>query len=240
VARLCDVLPDGRVARVSYQVLNLTHRDSHEAPTPLEPGRYYGVAVDLNVCGHRFLAGHRIRLSIASAYWPLIWPAPEAATLTVRTGESALSLPILSSPGVEVAFPPPAHGPLTPVTTLDPGLIRRYSVQDHVTGVHTYVTEAVGGVFGEGVLRFDDIGTEVAHSLKRELTIQDDAPLSAHYVLTQTFEMGRDGWRTRIDVETTMRSDRDTFYLTGVLNAFEGESQVMTKRWDRAIPRDLV
>jgi len=221
-------------------VLNLTHRDSHAAPTPLEPGRFYRVAADLNVCGHRFLAGHRIRLSIASAYWPLIWPAPYAATLTVRTGESALSLPTLSSPGAEVTFPPPAHGPLTPVTQLDAGLVKRYSVQDHVTGEHTYVTEAVGGVFGEGVLRFDEIGTEVAHSLKRELTIRDDDPLSARYVLTQTFEMGRDGWRTRVDVETTMRSDRDTFYLTGVVNAFEGETQAMTKSWERAIPRDLV
>jgi hypothetical protein len=186
------------------------------------------------------MAGHRIRLSIASAYWPLIWPAPSAATLTVRTGESVLSLPTLTSPGIEITFPPPAHGPLTPITTLDPGLIRRYSQQDHVTGEHTYVTEAVGGVFGEGVLRFDEIGTEVAHSLKRELTIKDDDPLSARYVLTQTFEMGRDGWRTRIDVELTMRSDRDTFYLTGVLNAFEGEAHVMTKTWEQAIARDLV
>ena len=240
VARLCDVLPDGRVARVSYQVLNLTHRDGHDAPTPLEPGQVYRVTIDLNLCGHRFLPGHRIRLAIASAYWPLIWPAPFAATLTVRTGESVLSLPVLKSQGSPVAFPPPAHGPPTPVTQLDPGLVRRHSTQDHVTGEHTYVTEAVGGVFGEGVLRFDDIGTQVAHSLKRELTIQDDDPLSARYVLTQTFEMRREGWRTRIDVTATMRSDRDTFYLTGVLNAFEGDTLVRSRTWERAIPRDLV
>jgi hypothetical protein len=191
------------------------------------------------MCGHRFLAGHRIRLSIASAYWPLIWPAPFAATLTVRTGESALSLPVLSSSAAEVEMPPPAHGPLTPVTQLDPGLVKRYSLQDHVTGEHTYVTDAVGGVFGEGVLRFDEIGTEVAHSLKRELTIKDDDPLSALYVLTQSYEMGRDGWRTRVDVRLTMTSDADAFYLTGELNAFEGETQVMTRTWDQAIPRDL-
>ncbi len=39
--RLNDVLPDGRVTRVSYQVFNLTHRDSHEEPRALEPGRFY-------------------------------------------------------------------------------------------------------------------------------------------------------------------------------------------------------
>ena len=37
--RLSDVAPDGQVTRVSYQVLNLTHRDSHEHPHALEPGR---------------------------------------------------------------------------------------------------------------------------------------------------------------------------------------------------------
>ena len=38
VARLCDVAPDGAATRVSYGVLNLTHRDSHAEPAPLEPG----------------------------------------------------------------------------------------------------------------------------------------------------------------------------------------------------------
>jgi predicted acyl esterase len=240
VARLSDIAPDGRATRVSYQVLNLTHRDSHESPTPLEPGRFYSVALDLNLCGHRFLPGHRIRLSIATAYWPMIWPAPEAATLAVRTGDSALELPVLADRGPPVEFPPPAHGPLTPVTQLDPGYVRRYSTQDHVTGQHTYVTEAVGGVFGEGVIRFDDIGTEVSHSLKRELTIHDDDPLSARYFLTQSFEMGRDGWRTRIETRNEMHADAGTFYLTGELKAFEAGELVATRTWDEAIPRDLL
>src|SRR3984957_17971635 len=45
VVRLSDVAPDERVTRVSYQVLNLTHRASHEQPSELEPGRFYDVAV---------------------------------------------------------------------------------------------------------------------------------------------------------------------------------------------------
>ena len=38
-ARLCDVAPDGSSLLVTRGVLNLTHRDSHEHPQPLEPGR---------------------------------------------------------------------------------------------------------------------------------------------------------------------------------------------------------
>jgi predicted acyl esterase len=38
-ARLSDVAPDGRATRVTYGLLNLTHRDGHDEPAPLEPGR---------------------------------------------------------------------------------------------------------------------------------------------------------------------------------------------------------
>ena len=68
-----------------------------------------------------------------------------------------------------------------------------------MSGETTYVTEGIGGVFGEGILRFDAVDIQLAHSLKRELTIRDDDPLSARYVLTQSYEMGREGWRTRVE-----------------------------------------
>ena len=45
IVRLNDVASDGASTRVTYGVLNLTHRDSHEHPEPLEPGRDYTVEV---------------------------------------------------------------------------------------------------------------------------------------------------------------------------------------------------
>jgi putative CocE/NonD family hydrolase len=240
-ARLSDVAPDGRITRVSYQVFNLTHREGHEHPVALEPGVFFELNIKLNACGHRFLPGHRVRLSIASAYWPLIWPAPHPATLTLRTGASSLALPVRQrETGPEVKFEPPAHGPMTPVTRLAPGSVRRYSQQDHVTGECTYITDAVGGVFAEGVQRFDEIGTEVSHSLKRELTITDEDPLSARYLLTQTLAMGRDGWRIKVDIRTRMHSDSVKFYLTGSLTAFENGVLVAEREWDETVARDLV
>jgi hypothetical protein len=239
--RLGDVAPDGRVTRVSYQVLNLTHRDSHEHPQLLEPGRPYDITVVLNACGHRFPAGHRIRLSIASAYWPITWPAPYVAMLSIATGGSVIELPIRQGGNApHVTLPPPAHGPRTPITQLDPGIVRRYTVQDHVSGETMYVTDAVGGVFGEGVLRLEAIDVEVSHSLKRELTIRDDDPLSAHYVLTQSFAMGREGWRTVIDTRAEMRSDRERFYLSGSMTARHNGETVAIRQWDETFARDLM
>jgi uncharacterized protein len=238
--RLSDVAPDGRATRVSYQVLNLTHRESHEHPTALKPGQRYDVDIILNACGHRFLPGHRVRLAIGTAYWPIIWPAPYPATLTVRTGESALELPVRQSEGPKVEFNPPAHGPLAPVTKIAAGLIRRESVFDHVSGEAIYITEGIGGVFGEGVLRFDEVDIQVAHNLKRELKIRDEDPLSARYVLTQSFEMGRDGWRCRVNTRAEMHSDRDNFYLSGTLTAFENDHAVAERQWNETIARDLM
>ena len=239
--RLGDVAPDGRVTRVSYQVLNLTHRDGHEHPEALESGRYYDVALKLNVCGHRFLPGHRIRLSIATAYWPIVWPAPYPATLSIRTAPSALDLPVRrADPGPTVSFQPPVHGPRTPISQIASGHIRRYTLQDQVSGETTYVTDAVGGVFGEGVLRLEAVNVELAHSLKREFSIRDDDPLSARYQLTQSFEHGREGWRTRIDTQAVMHGDRQNFYLTGTLTARLDGAVVAERHWDFTIPRDLV
>ena len=79
VVRLCDVHPSGESLRVSFGVLNLTHRDSHAAPSPLVPGERYRVRLQLNDCGATFPAGHRIRLALSTAYWPMVWPAPHDA-----------------------------------------------------------------------------------------------------------------------------------------------------------------
>ena len=76
--------PDGSSRRVSYGVLNLTHRDSHAEPSALTPGEFYPIRLKLNDCGYAFAPGHRLRLALSTAYWPLIWPAPERATLTLR------------------------------------------------------------------------------------------------------------------------------------------------------------
>jgi uncharacterized protein len=242
VARLSDVAPDGRATRVSYQVLNLTHRNGDEHPEPLQPGQFYTIAVKLNDCGHRFAPGHRIRLSIGTAYWPIIWPAPYPAMLTVRTGDSVLELPVRLRAEVspEAAFDPPAGGRPAPMTQIGKGSFRRYSQQDHVTGETTYVTEGVGGLFGEGILRFDEIGTELSQSLKRELTIRDDDPLSARYVITESYDMGREGWRISIRTRTEMRSDKENFYLTGTLTASENGKGVAERNWSEVIRRDLV
>ncbi|MDX1648620.1 MAG: CocE/NonD family hydrolase, partial [Myxococcota bacterium] len=67
VARLSDLRPDGKATRVTFGLLNLTHRASHEEPRPLEPGRRVRVRVALNHVAQVFPAGHRLRLALSTS-----------------------------------------------------------------------------------------------------------------------------------------------------------------------------
>ena len=93
-ARLCDVAPDGTSLLVTRGVLNITHRDSHEHPKPVEPGERTRVMMELDGIAQAIPAGHRLRLALSPAYWPWLWPAPEPVTLAVHTAESSLVLPV--------------------------------------------------------------------------------------------------------------------------------------------------
>lgn len=245
-ARLCDIAPDGSSRRVTYGVLNLTHRDSHAEPEVLEPGRFYRIRVKLNDCGYRFAPGHRLRLALSTAYWPLIWPAPEAVTLSLRC-PGALHLPVRaespeSAGSLEslVAFEPPASAARAPMTRVAEGRMTRTTALDLLTNTATYITCGEGGLFGEGVLRFDEIDTTLSHGLRRELTIQGDDPLSARYRLVEDYAMGRQGWDIRIEVKTSMQASASEFILEGELRAFANGEVAAERRWCEKIPRDLL
>lgn len=108
VVRLTDVHPDGTSAYVTGGILNLTHRKGHENPEPLIPGEIYEVRVPLKACAYRFLPAHRLRLSVASAYWPVIWPSPYKADNYLHRGPahpSRLILPVV--PPLSSSLPPP-------------------------------------------------------------------------------------------------------------------------------------
>ncbi len=239
-ARLCDVAPDGSSRRISYQILNLSHRESHENPEELEPGKFYTIKLKLNLCGYAFDPGHRIRIALSTNYWPMIWPSPVAATLTLRTKDSVLKLPTRPFDANEqkIAFEDPVRGPATPITQLSKGKVERSFSIDPLTNCSNYITDCEGGVFGEGTERFDEIDITVDHSLKRDLKICRDDPLSAHYILTQSYKMGRANWDIRIDSTVEMSSNETHFFVNGKLEAFENGISCATKLFKEEIPRD--
>src|SRR5262249_26584426 len=151
--------------RTSFGVLNLTHRDSHAAPTPLAPGQRYTARLKLNDAGAVFPAGHRLRLALSTNYWPMGWPAPEQATVTILGG--TLELPVR---------PAPAREPLAPLPPPDGAPPERWRQ------------------VRPGVMRLDRIGLEAGNEWRFRHDLSGDDPLSAVAEMSRTTTLAREAW----------------------------------------------
>lgn len=234
--RLVDVAPDGAATRVSYGLLNLTHRDSHEYPEPLDPRRTYTVRVPLKHVAQTFRAGHRIRLAISTNYFPLAWPVPEEVTLTILTGRSALDLPVREPDTAEVRElgTPRAAAPLD-VTFAVPAQAEWTVSEDRDTGRITVETRD-----HEGGAQINAQGFYHSAEGRERYSVLPGDPTSAEAELDWTHEMRRDGWSVRTVTTTRFTGDRTTFRLDSRMRAWEGDTLVRDRKWEVAIPRHLV
>ena len=69
-AKLVDVAPDGKATNLTDGILRARYRKSLEKPEPLTAGEVYRLTIDAGVTSNVFLAGHRIRVEIASSNFP--------------------------------------------------------------------------------------------------------------------------------------------------------------------------
>ena len=85
-----------------------------------------------------------------------------------------------------------------------------------------------------------DIDIEIAHSLRRELRIRDNDPLSARAIIDQSYDTGRDGWRIRTETRLEMWSTETDFHIEGWLRVQENGEALRERKWHEVIPRDLI
>jgi uncharacterized protein len=236
------VAPNGASRRLSFGVLNLTHRDSAEFPQALEPGRYYRTRLQLNDCGCSIPRGFRIRAALSSAYWPMIWPAPEAATLMVRTAGSSLALPARpqGDEDARVAFEPPERADQPLVTLVRRGHAARTFSLDLINDIATYRSVGEGGVFGEGVLRFNETMTFLSHDVTREFTIHGDQPLSARSTVAQRYVVQWPGTEATIESAVELSSSATQFHLTGCLDVYENGQRFASRQFKERIDREML
>ncbi|MFJ4541362.1 CocE/NonD family hydrolase [Streptomyces tibetensis] len=238
-ARLSDVSPDGAATRVSYGILNLTRRDSTESPEPLEPGRRYRATIPLNGVAQAFPPGHRIRLSLSTSYWPLAWPAPKPALLSVHEHSSTLTLPVRpveepdevpSSPFGEPEGTPPLA--MTQVTPPE----ERWEVKRDLIGYHSELDI----VKDRGTVRFEDIGLESGRRAHERYTAVADDFTSVGGETTWTMRFGRDDWDVRVVTHTRLTCDETDFFVDASLDAYESDRRVFSRTWNEKVPRDLL
>ncbi|GAB5468225.1 MAG: CocE/NonD family hydrolase [Rhodospirillales bacterium] len=236
VVRLCDLHPDGTVHRVSFGVLNLAHRCSQAEPRPMIPGQETEVTVALDESGYRFLPGHRIRLSLSTAYFPLVLPPPEAASVTLTTGAAShLALPLLQA-AEEIALPEPENpAPLPDYPEHRPAVSRRWVERDLSAGRTHYHIEDDGGEQEQpdNAMRWRETRHETW-----SIAWDDPATLEGRTLMTTFRKRGE--WEVRTEIRGKLTTDGRNWILDHSLSAFVGEEEVFAKTWHETIARDLM
>jgi predicted acyl esterase len=235
--RLCDVAPDGSSLLVTRAVRNLTHRDGHEAPERLEPGRPYPVSIRLDAIAHVLPAGHRWRIAVAPSYWPIAWPAPEPVTLRLLSGEGCrLELP-LRLPRHEDRelpdLPPPESAPIRAHEMLRRPTGTREHGHDPATREQSLERRS-----DLGHLRLVESGLEADGASRDRYGVVPGDPLSARVRCERQAGLARGSWQTRVEAASTMTSSQEHFRVTSRLEAWEGTTRVFHRTWELRVARD--
>jgi putative CocE/NonD family hydrolase len=242
--RLIDVAVDGAATRVCYGLLNLTHRRGHAKPSPLSPGRWHKVRVQLNDIAHAFPAGNRIRLALSTSYWPIAWPSPEAPILTMRLGTGVLALPVRPPSPQDKRLPPfeaPESGPASEHKKLRRLPLKRTIEIDLAANEVVYTLTSDGGELGGASLaRIEEINLDLGYTMNKYFSIVESDPLSARVELSQRMVMRRDDWSVRIESRTRLTATTELFQFSGDVEAFEGDNLFDRRVWNVSVPRRLV
>ncbi|MDH3414523.1 MAG: peptidase S15, partial [Gammaproteobacteria bacterium] len=233
--RLSDVQPDDNATRVTYGVLNLTHRDGHARPSPLEPGRRYRVRVQLNDIAQAFPRGHRLRISISTSYFPLAWPPPEPVRLTIFAGASELVLPERPQREESVSFAE-AEGAAS-------GARRTLSDTHHNWRVIRDLAQdrsTLEVINDNGLFELQDINLKLRNSAEEWYSYQGDDFSSARGETLWRRGSQRGDWNVETVTHTTLCCDPSRFKLSAELDAYENKKLVHSRYWDIEIDRDLV
>ncbi|HEX4897927.1 MAG TPA: CocE/NonD family hydrolase [Candidatus Limnocylindrales bacterium] len=239
VVRLSDVAPDGVASQVTMGILNLTHRRSHEAPERLVPGAVETVRVPLRAAGYRFAAGHRIRVSVASACWPVIWPSPYPGTITLRLGgpgtdSSHLRLPL--APATDDASPPAFRTGPPDLESIGGGTDDQPAwrvTEDVMAGTVTVSTHDGGDTITAD-------GTRLYSAESHDMTAADADPARATMASRIRYVLERDGHAIEVDVDGETTSTVEAFVIDIRLAVRLDGEPFHDARTTESIARDLV
>ncbi len=237
-ARISDVAPNGRATRITYGVLNLTHRNSDENPEYLNPGEKYIIKLKLNHIAQHFRAGHKIRLSLSTSYWPLVWPSPEPATLTIQPNESILTLPVRGNgkeDGQLNDLGKPDLEDIMPSTLIVPPKREWQVIHNLATNeVTLHVTN------NDAQYRIDPINWTVQKDVTEKYSYQsyNYDTLRGEVISERSFK--RNDWTTSVKTRTVLTSSKTHFIIRATLDAYEGDVRIFSKSWDERVKRDYL
>ena len=236
--RLEDVAEDGRVTAITGAGLNGAQRQSLDHPEPLVPGKEYELHVDLYLSSWVWARGHRIRVAVSNAQWPMLWPTPYSMTTNLRLGGSegsAIVLPLVPAHGEGApafAPPQPMEEPPDIATTGDSAWPGSWTLQrDEGKGLSTVTwsgTAAMHFPWGS----FEHLEKLVYHV---DDAHPDKAAVEGHGESVERLADRVLTYRGHL----TLTSDATTFHYLYTRELLRDGSVVRTRTWREDIPRDL-
>jgi putative CocE/NonD family hydrolase len=241
VVRLSEVdAASGASSLVATGVRNLTHRLSDTDPSPM-PTRDLAteeVRIPLRTTGYRFTPGNRIRLTVLTSYWPVLWPSPLPGELRVHHGPDApsrLVLPVLPD---DVDTPPVPPFRDEPVVMREVGRseedVPEWRIEEDVLRGRVAVT-----IFDGGGSSQED-GSHLYSSERLVLTASDADP--AHATLESDVVYRWSGFGAQADIRArgTIASDASAFDVRVALDVRLDGEPFFEREWRERIPRNLV
>lgn len=232
-ASLSEVAPDGTSHLVCKGMLNGTRRESLTDPRPLVPGEIVELNIELDCTGWVFAKGHRIRLSLASADWPNVWPTPEPGINTVYRGPrhpSRLILPVVPARG---SATPPPFAPSAVLPSRHAEAIHPPTWQvsyDLITGRATS-TVAVKTSFRAGP------NTTIERESASVCTLNPGDPAHATARGWHVSQVTRPNAVTLGRAETLIQASATHFHVTITLEIRVNGALYATRRWTESVPR---
>lgn len=258
--RLTEVSPtSGESHLVSYSFFNLAYRDGDQAhPQPIPSGPF-AINVQLNIFGHVFKRGWKVRLAISPFYFPTLWQAPEIPTVKLYTGRiKDLDASVLVLPGRNprpedagmAALLPPRTTFVDPelyaptLRTIREGGKKRSAAPVVVDGRPGMMVQkdidSGSAVFG-GIL--DNLEVDVTSS--ENIRILDGDPLSDALFSHSETSLARGDWKVKVVTDTRVwseavgqdPSDGAMFRYVADIHTFIGDQPFENAHVQGAIPR---
>jgi hypothetical protein len=242
IVRISDIAPDGTVTQVAGAGLSGAQRKSSEEPEPLVPGQVYKLEYDLHFTSWVFPKGHRIRLAVNNALWPMIWPTPYAMTTTLDVegaNASHIVLPVVpESDRTGPRFLPPAKNPELPGYAdlklgdeTDSGYAETKSIERSLLTSKTRIAApgTSGSVYPWATIKYWE---NMVHEA------QDNDPARASVTGKSRYTVELEDRTLTVEGDLSFTSDRENFYYTYTRRVLENGKLIKEKTWEETIPRD--
>lgn len=235
--RLEDVQPDGRVSLVTGAVFNGSQHQSRLDPRYLIPGKIYELEFPLHFTTWTFQPGHRIRIAVSNALFPMIWPTPYSMTTKLYRGSEATSIelpviPYKERPAPQFLPPQPREKRPDARNLESPGWPFKYAVIRDVSN-------STASVEWEGESRWE-IGKRRYSSIDKTIYQTDDIDPANSSFRGESVRTIRLVDRT-LELKTIiyLRSDKDNFYVQFTRRIYEGKKLIKERTWRETIPREF-